>query len=152
AFPSARRFAFQECIVEWHSETTNASRDLQRRQPAAAALGPHRELPRAGHLRTIFHHLRKDGRVRDVATDPVRPAVPVLKWTPFMSARHTMKRGDTLEKTSIAPSLISLGMVLLFGTRAFALNPALDVSQYAHTAWIFREGFAQGQVTSIAQT
>src|SRR5262245_54154613 len=48
--------------------------------------------------------------------------------------------------------MIAFGMVLLCGTPASALNPALDVSQYAHTAWLFREGFAQGQVTSIAQT
>jgi signal transduction histidine kinase/ligand-binding sensor domain-containing protein len=33
-----------------------------------------------------------------------------------------------------------------------ALNPSLDVSQYAHTAWQFREGFTQGLIKSIAQT
>ena len=36
--------------------------------------------------------------------------------------------------------------------RAFALNPALDVSQYAHTAWRIRDGFFKGAITSIAQT
>ena len=35
---------------------------------------------------------------------------------------------------------------------AFALNPALDVSQYAHTAWMFREGFFKGTIVAIAQT
>src|SRR6201996_532193 len=35
---------------------------------------------------------------------------------------------------------------------AFALNPALDVSQYAHTAWRVRDGFAKGAILSIAQT
>jgi signal transduction histidine kinase/ligand-binding sensor domain-containing protein len=34
----------------------------------------------------------------------------------------------------------------------FALNPALDVSQYAHTSWKIRDGFPKGQVVSIAQT
>src|SRR5262249_6261586 len=34
----------------------------------------------------------------------------------------------------------------------FALNPSLDVSQYAHTSWKIRDGFPKGQVTSIAQT
>src|SRR5262249_43529981 len=63
-----------------------------------------------------------------------------------------MKRGDTLEKTSIALRMIALGVVLLCGTEASALNPALDAGQYAHTAWISREGFAPGQITSIAQT
>jgi len=35
---------------------------------------------------------------------------------------------------------------------SFALDPALDVSQYAHTPWRVREGFAKGAVNSIAQT
>ena len=33
----------------------------------------------------------------------------------------------------------------------FALNPALDVSQYAHTAWKIRGGFAKAFIRSIAQ-
>jgi hypothetical protein len=32
------------------------------------------------------------------------------------------------------------------------LNPALDVSQYAHTSWKVREGFSKGYINSIAQT
>jgi signal transduction histidine kinase/ligand-binding sensor domain-containing protein len=32
------------------------------------------------------------------------------------------------------------------------LNPALDVSQYAHTAWKVREGFTKGPITAITQT
>src|SRR5207249_334076 len=44
---------------------------------------------------------------------------------------------------------VSLGMVLagiLFagGRCAFALNPALDVGQYAHTAWPSPRGLFQG--------
>jgi signal transduction histidine kinase/ligand-binding sensor domain-containing protein len=35
---------------------------------------------------------------------------------------------------------------------AFALNPSLDISQYTHTAWKIRDGFAKGTITSIAQT
>ena len=35
---------------------------------------------------------------------------------------------------------------------ARGLDPALDVSQYAHTAWRVREGFTQGGITSIVQT
>ena len=37
-------------------------------------------------------------------------------------------------------------------TCAFALNPDLDVSQYAHTAWRIRDGFPKGVIYSIAQT
>jgi ligand-binding sensor domain-containing protein/signal transduction histidine kinase len=35
---------------------------------------------------------------------------------------------------------------------AFALNPSLDINQYAHNAWTVRDGFFKGTVTSIAQT
>src|SRR5260370_30458057 len=35
---------------------------------------------------------------------------------------------------------------------AFALNPALDVSQYAHTAWKIRDGFSKSDIHSIVQT
>ena len=45
-----------------------------------------------------------------------------------------------------------LAGVLLACPRTFALDPALDVSQYAHTAWKVREGFTKGTIVSIAQT
>jgi PAS domain S-box-containing protein len=45
-----------------------------------------------------------------------------------------------------------LAGMLTAGTCAFALSPALDVSQYAHTAWKIRDGFAKGSILSIAQT
>jgi len=45
-----------------------------------------------------------------------------------------------------------LAGVLIAGTCAFALNPTLDVSQYAHTSWKIRDGFANGSILSIAQT
>lgn len=53
--------------------------------------------------------------------------------------------------------VVALGTVLtgiLVASRpcAFALNPALDVSQYAHTSWKIRDGFPNGSVSSIAQT
>ena len=51
----------------------------------------------------------------------------------------------------IVSGAILVGM-LLAGTPAFALNPTLDVSQYAHTAWKIRDGFAKGSILSIAQT
>src|ERR1700720_3650231 len=44
------------------------------------------------------------------------------------------------------------GMLLAGAPCAFALNPALDVSQYAHTAWKIRDGFTRGAIRSIAQT
>ena len=36
--------------------------------------------------------------------------------------------------------------------RVLALNPALDVSQYAHSAWRTREGFTTGEISTLAQT
>ncbi len=35
---------------------------------------------------------------------------------------------------------------------SFALNPALDISQYAHTAWRVRDGFSVGTIFAMAQT
>ena len=43
-------------------------------------------------------------------------------------------------------------MLLGFWQCALALDPTLDVSQYAHTAWRTQEGFARGEIDSIAQT
>ena len=50
---------------------------------------------------------------------------------------------------------VALGTLLagmLLAPCAFALNPALDVSEYAHTAWKIREGFSKGTIVAIAQT
>src|SRR4029077_11653106 len=43
-------------------------------------------------------------------------------------------------------------LLLAWCPRAFALNPGLDVSQYAHAAWRVREGFSKGAINAIAQT
>ena len=47
-----------------------------------------------------------------------------------------------------------VGVVILLAccACAFALDPSLDISQYAHTSWRDRDGFAKGFVLSIAQT
>src|SRR4029077_6968240 len=51
----------------------------------------------------------------------------------------------------VAFIVVALSLPLL-GPSAFALDPSLDVSQYAHTAWQVREGFTQGYIRAIAQT
>jgi PAS domain S-box-containing protein len=43
-------------------------------------------------------------------------------------------------------------LLLVCCTCAFPLDPSLDISQYAHTAWKVRDGFTKGVITSIAQT
>jgi ligand-binding sensor domain-containing protein len=41
---------------------------------------------------------------------------------------------------------------LLPAPAALALNPSLDISQYAHTAWTLREGVFRGYIEAMAQT
>src|SRR5580658_2563262 len=48
--------------------------------------------------------------------------------------------------------ILALGIMLACCTCAFALDPSLDISQYAHTAWLSREGFPKGRIYAIAQT
>src|SRR4029077_3493180 len=43
-------------------------------------------------------------------------------------------------------------LLLALSSCAFALDPSLDVSQYAHTAWRVRDGFTRGAIQAIAQT
>jgi ligand-binding sensor domain-containing protein/signal transduction histidine kinase len=49
-------------------------------------------------------------------------------------------------------AILRAGIFLAICLCAFALDPSLDVSQYAHTSWKVREGFTKGTVSSIAQT
>ena len=43
-------------------------------------------------------------------------------------------------------------VVLALRLSAFALNPELDVNQYAHASWKIRDGFVKGEISAIAQT
>ena len=47
---------------------------------------------------------------------------------------------------------IALGILLACCPCASALDPSLDISQYAHTAWKVRDGFTTGSISSVAQT
>jgi signal transduction histidine kinase len=47
---------------------------------------------------------------------------------------------------------IWLAILLASHTCALALDPSLDISQYAHTAWKTHESFVRGPVNSVAQT
>src|SRR5882724_210741 len=44
------------------------------------------------------------------------------------------------------------GVLLAGHPCAFALNPALAISQYAHTSWKIRDGFSKGTIVAMAQT
>src|SRR5262249_24387954 len=52
---------------------------------------------------------------------------------------------------ALTPGMV-LACLLLACPFAFALNPALDVNQYAHTAWKVRDGFFKSGIYPIAQT
>ena len=52
----------------------------------------------------------------------------------------------------IVGCLVLVGMLLGSAPGAYALDPALDVSQYAHTAWTVRDGFSLGNIYAMAQT
>jgi len=54
-------------------------------------------------------------------------------------------------RRSLADAVLA-GLLLAWSSCAFALNPALDITQYAHTAWRIDDGFFRGRVTSFAQT
>src|SRR5580692_5738596 len=55
-------------------------------------------------------------------------------------------------RVKIAAFVFGALNLLLLCPSALALDPSLDVSQYAHTAWQVREGFTKGYIRSIAQT
>src|SRR5689334_20073791 len=48
--------------------------------------------------------------------------------------------------------IMALGIILACCRCPFALDPSLDISQYAHTAWKVRDGFSKGAIQAIAQT
>jgi signal transduction histidine kinase/ligand-binding sensor domain-containing protein len=52
----------------------------------------------------------------------------------------------------VARALAMTFMLCLCCARSLALDPALDASQYAHTAWKIREGFSRSLITAVAQT
>jgi len=49
-------------------------------------------------------------------------------------------------------TVLSLVILVACCAYAFALDPSLDISQYAHSSWKVRDGFTKGFIDSIAQT
>jgi signal transduction histidine kinase/ligand-binding sensor domain-containing protein len=52
----------------------------------------------------------------------------------------------------ISQGIALAGVLLTWCPCVCALDPSLDVSQYAHTAWKIRDGFTKGSINAIAQT
>ncbi|MGA7399270.1 MAG: two-component regulator propeller domain-containing protein [Candidatus Sulfotelmatobacter sp.] len=65
--------------------------------------------------------------------------------------RHPVALKTTPSSVVLACFVLAC-FVLAWCVCACALDPSLDVNQYAHTAWKIREGFAKGEILSIAQT
>src|SRR6266487_3338009 len=63
-----------------------------------------------------------------------------------------MRRANTRRRDVVVLRALLFCILLVSGPCAFASDPSLDVSQYAHTAWKIRDGFSEGFITSIAQT
>ena len=60
-----------------------------------------------------------------------------------------MTRGKLRLALRLAP--VVLGFFAVFCPRVFALNPFLEINQYAHTAWTVRDGFFNGAINAIGQ-
>src|SRR6185503_17789397 len=81
---------------------------------------------------------RSSSRARQAAARPSR-------WS-FPSARRPAMYA------LCARAAVCLTILLGACAPAFALNPALDISQYAHTSWKARDGVFKGQITAITQS
>jgi len=65
---------------------------------------------------------------------------------------HRETRASTGRPRRAASGVRLATLVLLWSSSALALDPSLDVSQYAHTGWRVRDGFTRGTINAIAQT
>jgi signal transduction histidine kinase/ligand-binding sensor domain-containing protein len=63
-----------------------------------------------------------------------------------------MGRARGRRRVDAAPGILLAGLLLLGCPCAIALDRSLDVSQYTHTPWRVRDGFAQGTIAAIVQT
>jgi signal transduction histidine kinase/ligand-binding sensor domain-containing protein len=61
---------------------------------------------------------------------------------------------ENLRRLSRLPWPVALLTCLVLAPcpATFALNPTLDATQYAHTAWRIRDGFTKGTIVPVAQT
>ena len=57
-----------------------------------------------------------------------------------------------VRRNDLVNRILIMGVLLVWCPHAFALDPTLDINQYAHKSWKIREGFTQGFINVIAQT
>jgi signal transduction histidine kinase/ligand-binding sensor domain-containing protein len=97
------------------------------------------------------------GRLRlPPAADWPSLAPPVgfkIQGRPSERARAKKSGWGERSKHALSVSVFALACLLsLWSSSAFALDPALDISQYAHTAWKIRDGFSAAPINVVAQT
>ena len=63
-----------------------------------------------------------------------------------------MRRVHRRRSAIVCRCALLVGALLASCPVVFALDPALTISQYAHTAWRSRDGFTEGVIQAIAQT
>jgi PAS domain S-box-containing protein len=80
-------------------------------------------------------------------TEPSRYVLEPLREGPDFTVYRGRKHGN---KTPVLA--VALAILLACCPLAFALDPSLDISQYARTAWRVRDGFSKGTIYAIAQT
>jgi PAS domain S-box-containing protein len=103
--------------------------------------------------------------MRTVRSDPLRACYEAfLEILNAIGSHHSLpalfrvlvpssvQRGRLIRQPALPIIALSALTVLLWSTPVLALDPSLDVSQYAHIAWTFRNGFSNGAVYSISQT
>ena len=66
--------------------------------------------------------------------------------------RQESRRTGPRTAVPVARSVLLAAWMVLLPDSALALDPSLDVSQYAHTAWRIRDGFLSSRIYAIAQT
>ncbi len=71
---------------------------------------------------------------------------PLFGWL-FGKVQERAKENPVVRRVAIF-----LGVLVAGCGCGFAVNPSLDISQYAHTAWTVRDGFSLGNIYAMAQT
>ena len=69
----------------------------------------------------------------------------------FLAPVQLVRRNCNMGKAQ-TKAVVCLLILLATALALLRLDPSLDISQYAHTAWKVREGFTRGTIFSIAQT
>ena len=76
------------------------------------------------------------------------PAVRRIRIFYAQNRYHEMSRCEIIVRMARRAGSV-MGALLACCGIASALNPSLDINQYAHTAWTVRDGFFKGAITQL---